>query len=53
MDQSEVMTLHVKSVEEHEDGSATVVFDMDSKAVQELLQYAIVDILTKSLKEKE
>jgi len=53
MDKSEVIELKVKSVEEHEDGSATVVFDMTEKAVQELLQYAIVDILTKATKEKK
>lgn len=53
MSESEVMSLKIKSVEEHEDGSATVVFDMTEKAVQELLQYAIVDILTKAVKDKE
>lgn len=51
MDESEVITMIVKSIEEHEDGSATVVFDFSAGDVQKLLQYAVLDILTKATKE--
>lgn len=45
---SENFTLTVTDLIEHEDGSATVTFDMNSKATQSLIQYAILDILTKA-----
>lgn len=38
----------VKDVTEHEDGSATIVFDMDSDEVEKLLEYALVSLLCKS-----
>lgn len=45
MDKFEIV---VKEFVEHEDGSATVTFDMDSKTTASLIQFALVGILTKA-----
>ncbi len=41
-------TLDVKEVVEHENGSATVSFELNEGAKELLLQYAITDILKKA-----
>lgn len=48
MDKSE-MTLNVKDIVEHEDGSATVTFYFDEKTTAALIEYAILDILRKAV----
>ncbi len=50
MDEPE-MIFAVKDIVEHEDGSATVTFDFDEKTSKTLIQYAIVDILTKAARQ--
>lgn len=40
--------LDVTQVVEHEDGSATITFDMDDSSKHLLIQYAITDILKKA-----
>lgn len=42
------MNLIVKDIVEHEDGSATITFDMDDQTRQALIQHALIDILTKA-----
>lgn len=46
------MTLSVKDIVEHEDGSATVTFDFDAETTKFLIEHAILDLLTKGLKEQ-
>lgn len=38
----------ITNIVEHEDGSATMFFDMSEKAKEHLLRYAVLDILTKA-----
>lgn len=47
------MDIKVLSVTEHEDGSATVVIDMDEQCKSYLINYAFIDLLRKGLKEVE
>lgn len=42
------MHMTVTNIVEHEDGSATVTFDMDDQTRQALIQHALIDILTKA-----
>ena len=51
MAESKVIEMQVTDVVEHEDGSATVTFDFPQETLKWLLDYAIVDILTKAAKE--
>lgn len=41
--------LTIEKIVEHEDGSATVTLDINNEMLQSLIQYAVIDILTKSL----
>ncbi len=43
--------MKIEYIEEHEDGGATVKFDLEHEEVQGLLTYALKDILTKMAKE--
>jgi len=43
------MNLQVKDIVEHEDGSATVTFDFDDETMKALIEYAILDIFTKTV----
>ncbi len=40
--------IDIKEITEHEDGSATFLFDLNEEAKETLLQYAITDILKKA-----
>ena len=44
-------SLTIEKIVEHENGSATLTIDMDNEMLQSLIQYAVIDILTKSLGE--
>jgi len=41
--------LTIEEVIEHEDGSATLTIDIDNEMLQSLLQYAVLDMLTKTV----
>jgi hypothetical protein len=45
------MKIEVINLKEHEDGSATIEWDVDEEAKRFLIEYAIMDILTKEVKE--
>lgn len=47
MDKPQI-NLTVKDIVEHEDGSATVIFDFNVEATKFLIEHAILDILTKA-----
>jgi hypothetical protein len=47
------MEIKVLSVTEHEDGSATVMMEMDEQCKSYLINHAIIDLLRKGLKEVE
>jgi hypothetical protein len=47
------MNIKVQSVTEHEDGSATLILDMDKETSDYLINYAFLDLLRKGLKEVE
>lgn len=40
--------MKVTEIVEHEDGSATVRFDIPGDGINALLQYALLDIITKA-----
>lgn len=44
--------IKVESVDEHEDGSATVVFDCDDKAKQHLINEGLISLLEKAVSER-
>ena len=48
------MTGHitVEKVEEHEDGSATVVFECDDEAKKQLINEGLISLLEKSLRKE-
>jgi len=39
----------VESIEEHEDGSATVVFECDDDAKKQLINEGLISLLTKAV----
>ena len=39
----------VESIEEHEDGSATVVFECDDDAKKQLINEGLISVLTKAV----
>ena len=39
----------VESIEEHEDGSATVVFECDDDAKEQLINEGLISLLTKAV----
>lgn len=43
--------MKIEYIVEHEDGGATVKFDLDDDEVQALLSYAINNLLTKAAQE--
>jgi hypothetical protein len=45
--------MNVKQVTEHEDGSATVVFDMNPEELQGLLQYALLNLIKEMIARNE
>lgn len=47
------MEIKVQQVVEHEDGSATLMVDMDAEARDFMVNYAIIDIIRKGLAEVE
>jgi hypothetical protein len=47
------MDIKVLTVTEHEDGSATLVLDIDKETNDYLINYAFIDLLRKGLKEVE
>ena len=46
------MKIHVENVTEHEDGSATVVFDCDEKARQTLINEGLISLLEKAVSQQ-
>lgn len=47
------MEMTVKETIEHEDGSATLLIDMDDKTKNYLINYAIIECIKKGLVEVE
>ena len=47
------MELNVKETIEHEDGSATLIIDMDEETKRYLINYAFNDILSAALSDVE
>lgn len=47
------MDIKVLSVTEHDDGSATMIIDMDKQTKDYLINYAFLDLLRKGLDEVE
>ena len=43
--------MKIEYIEEHEDGGATIKFDLEQEEVQGLLAYALKDMLTKAAQE--
>lgn len=43
--------MKIEYIEEHEDGGATIKFDLEYEEIQGLLSYALKDILVKASKE--
>jgi len=43
--------MRIEYIEEHEDGGATIKFDLEDEEVQNLLTYALKDLLTKRISE--
>jgi len=43
----------VESIEEHEDGSATVVFECDDDAKKQLINEGLISVLTKAVDMEE
>lgn len=43
------LNFEIKDIKEHEDGSATLIVDMDDNTKKLLINYAINDIIKKSL----
>lgn len=43
--------MRVEYIEEHEDGGATIKFDLEEEEVQGLLQYALKTLLLEKVKE--
>ena len=42
----------IESITEHEDGSATVVFDCDKKAIQVLTNQGLISLLEKAVSQE-
>jgi len=42
----------VQSINEHEDGSATLIMDMTNEEVRTLFEYAIIELLKKFITDK-
>ena len=47
------MEIKVQQVVEHEDGSATLMVDMDAETRDYMVNYALIDIIRKGLVEVE
>jgi hypothetical protein len=47
------MEIKVQQVVEHEDGSATLMIDMDAETRDYMVNYALIDIIRKGLAEVE
>jgi len=47
------MKIKVQQVVEHEDGSATLMVDMDAETRDYMVNYALIDIIRKGLAEVE
>ena len=47
------MELEIKETIEHEDGSATLIMDMDEQTKAYLINYAVIDCIKKGLIEVE
>lgn len=44
--------INVETVEEHEDGSATVVFECDDEAKKQLINEGLISLLEKAVSER-
>ena len=42
----------ITDIVEHDDGSATISFDMDDETRKAMIQHALLDILTKAAEEE-
>jgi len=47
------MRIHIEDVTEHEDGSATVVFDCDEKARHALINEGLISLLEKAVSQQQ
>ena len=47
------MDITIQQITEHEDGSATLIIDMDAKTRDYMINYAFIDMLRNGLKEVE